>query len=251
MPDVTKRFSNRVADYVKYRPNYPASLIDYLFERTGLCPGAEIADIGSGTGIFTGQLLGRGMTVYAVEPNDEMRAAAEALLRSHERFRSVSGSAESTGLPDTCADLIVVAQAFHWFDASAARAEFARIGRPGAFTALIWNDRKVDTTPFLVAYERLLHELGTDYTEVNHRNVGDERLRAFYAGDYEAKTFPNEQQFDWEGLYGRAMSSSYVPGEGDPGHAAFVRGLRAIFDEYAVNGRVAFHYDSRLYLGRA
>ncbi|MBM3288706.1 MAG: class I SAM-dependent methyltransferase [Candidatus Hydrogenedentes bacterium] len=248
--DVTQRFSDRVENYIKYRPGYPEALLDCIVARAGLSQGSAVADIGSGTGIFAALLLARGVCAYAVEPNREMREAAERLLGADERFVSVAGSAERTGLGDASADAICVAQAFHWFDGARARAEFKRILRPGGVVALIWNDRKVDATPFLAAYDALLRTRGTDYEQVNHRNVDAARLSAFFgAGGYEEMVFANEQRFDWNGLYGRAMSSTYVPAKGSPGHDVFVTGLHEVFAAFAHDGAVAFEYDTRLYLG--
>jgi len=248
--DVTERFSDRVEQYVAHRPTYPAALVDRLVARAGLGEGSTIADVGSGTGIFAALLLARGLRVFAIEPNRAMREAAERLLGADGRFVSVDGSAESTGLEDASVDALCAAQAFHWFDPARARAEFSRILRPGGVVALIWNDRKVDSTPFLAAYDALLRTHGTDYVQVNHRNVDAGRLRSFFgAAGYTEDVFANQQRFDWEGLYGRAMSSSYVPAEGSPGYRPFIDGLREVFDRHANAGVVTFEYDARLYLG--
>jgi SAM-dependent methyltransferase len=248
--DVTKRFSNRVENYIKYRPSYPDALLNHLLDKMAKSGKGDVADIGSGTGIFTALLLARGVRVYAVEPNRGMREAAERLLGDRDRFVSIDGNAEATGLADASVDAITAAQAFHWFDAARARQEFIRILRPDGIVALIWNDRKVDSTPFLADYERLLRELGTDYEQVNHRNIDADRLRAFFGDSgYESSEFPNEQWFTWDGLYGRAMSSSYVPAEGNAGYGPFVTGLRRVFDTHARDGRVVFEYDTRMYVG--
>lgn len=248
--NVTERFSSRVSDYIKYRPGYPADLVDFLVREARLERGAPIVDVGSGTGIFSELLLRRGFTVYGVEPNREMRGAAERLLAGYSNFHSVDGTAESTGLPDACADVYVAAQAYHWFDAPRARAEAKRILKRGGLAALVWNDRKIDTTPFLAAYDELLRSHGTDYEQVNHRNVDASRLDAFFGpSGYRETVFPNAQHFDWEGLYGRAMSSSYVPAEGHPKHLEFTERLRHLFDVHADAERVTIEYDTRLFLG--
>lgn len=249
--DSTSRFSDRVADYIKYRPGYPADVFDTLVAECGLTPQSVVADFGSGTGILSAEFLARGNVVYGVEPNEAMRLAAELRHGADERFRSVDGTAENTTLPSACVDLITAGQAFHWFDIAAARKECLRILRPGGVVILLWNDREVDTTPFLIAYERLLLEDGIDYADVDHKNVTQEQLTAFFgATDFQKRAFPNEQRFDWEGLYGRAMSSSYVPPEGDERHPAFTRRLQAIYDEHAENGRVTVRYQTRMYFGR-
>lgn len=249
--DSTTRFSELVANYIKYRPGYPAEVFDTLVAESCLTPQSVVADLGSGTGILTAEFLARGNVVYAVEPNDAMRAAAEELFGASDRFRSVAATAEATTLPDASVDLVVAGQAFHWFDIVKTRAECVRILRPGGFTVLLWNDRETDTTPFLAEYEALLLEKGTDYASVDHKNVTPEQLATFFGQDgYRTRSFPNEQRFDWDGLYGRAMSSSYVPHDGDDGHSAFANGLRALFDTHADGGFVTVRYQTRMYLDR-
>lgn len=252
MPDdSTKRFSDRVDDYIRYRPGYPREAIALLEAEVGLGPGTFVADVGSGTGIFAEMLLRAGATVYGVEPNTEMRRAAERRLAACPRFRSVSGSAEATGLEDKSVDLVTAAQAFQWFHPESARAEFRRILRRDGWVALVWNDRKPDATPFLAGYEALLRTVSLDYEQVKHRNVDRARLTEFFQTDaYRTAVFPNAQHFDWQGLYGRAMSSSYVPAEGHPRHAEFAQVLRALYDRHNRDGRVEFLYDTRVYYAR-
>jgi SAM-dependent methyltransferase len=249
--DPTRRFTSRVENYIKYRPGYPPALIRLLAEQHGLTPRSVIADVGSGTGILARMLLEHGSEVYGVEPNREMREAGERLLAGFPRFHSVDAGAEATTLPDASVDLVTAAQAFHWFDRARARVEFARMLRPGGTVVLVWNDRRLESTPFLAAYERLLREYGTDYAEVNHTNITDEVIAAFFAGGALAThVLPNEQRFDLEGLRGRLLSSSYAPEEGHPRHLPMLDALAAIFDQHQQGGQVAFEYDTRVYCGR-
>jgi SAM-dependent methyltransferase len=246
--DSANRFSDRVADYIKYRPGYPASVFDTLVAEGCLTSQSVVADLGSGTGILSAEFLVRGNIVFGVEPNAAMREAAESLLGSNANFRSVDGSAEMTTLPDASVDLIVAGQAFHWFDIANTRTECLRIIRPGGVAALLWNDREIDSTPFLAAYEQLLLDKGTDYAAVDHKNVTTEQLAAFFGNErFQVRAFPNEQQFDWDGLYGRAMSSSYVPQEGDARHPVFTRGLKILFEQHAEDGHVTVRYQTRIY----
>ncbi|MDO3409831.1 class I SAM-dependent methyltransferase [Saccharibacillus sp. CPCC 101409] len=249
-PDSKARFSDRVEAYAKYRPGYPAEAVDYVCEAAGLSAGSAAADLGAGTGIFSKLLLERGVKVVAVEPNREMREAAEAALAGFEGFRSEDASAEATGLPDGSVDGIVCAQAFHWFDREAARIEFDRILKPGGRAALIWNARLTQGSAFLEQYEELLLRRGTDYSEVNHRNVSPDILHGFFKpGTLSEKRFPNRQTFDFEGLSGRVRSSSYVPAPGTPGYEPLMEELREIFDRNQENGRVFFDYETEVYIG--
>jgi SAM-dependent methyltransferase len=246
----TGRFSSRVENYVRYRPGYPSDVLRLLTEEAGFSPQAIVADIGSGTGISTKLFLDHGNTVYAVEPNDAMRAAAETLLRGEPRFHSVNGTAEETTLPAHGIDYIVAGQAFHWFDVEGTRREFLRILRPGGWVVLMWNTRKTDTTPFLRGYEKLLLDFGTDYQEVNHANVSPEVLKRFFGTTPRYRALPNEQIFDLAGLTGRLLSSSYVPGEDDPRHGPMLAALAQLFAAHEQGGHVRFEYDTELYFGR-
>lgn len=248
--DPRDRFSDRVENYVRYRPGYPVEAIEFVIRETGLKSGAMIADIGSGTGISAAMFLGRGYQVSAVEPNDAMREAADRLLAGHADFHSVSGSAEHTTLAGGSVDLIVAAQAFHWFDTPGTRAEFSRILKPAGHIALIWNERLTDSSPFLRDYEQLLLRHGTDYANVRHENVDHEAISRFFRSGCQQAVFPNSQSFDFEGLKGRLLSSSYAPPAGHPGHEPMLLELGRIFDRHQAGGRVRFDYDTRVYLGR-
>lgn len=248
--DATQRFSDRVADYRRYRPGYPPQLADDFIADGILKPGATIADIGSGTGILARVFLERGCVVIGVEPNAAMRAAGDEELGSFSGFRSVAGTAESTMLPAQSVDLITAAQAFHWFNRDEAKREFRRILRSGGICAILWNNRRTDTTPFLVAYDKLLRDFATDYKDVNHANITDEMLAGFFAPHpMRKRTYPNQQVFDFEGLKGRLLSSSYAPQSGHPSHAPMLVRLAAIFEMHQKNGQISFDYETEVYTG--
>ncbi len=248
--DSTTRFSSRVDDYIKYRPHYPIEIIDLLADKCGMTPESVIADIGSGTGILTKLFLENGNPVVGVEPNLEMREAGEHYLAEYARFTSLDGTSEATRLPAHAMDFVIAGQAFHWFDQTKSRAEFLRILKEDGWVVLVWNDRRVDTTPFLRDYETLLQEFGTDYNEINHKNVQDKAVfTAFFGAPPMEATFDNVQQFDFDGLLGRLNSSSYVPARDDPRHEAMVRRAREIFTARQKNGTVAFEYDTRVFYG--
>lgn len=248
--DSTLRFSDRVENYAKYRPSYPSEVLDLLQAECGLKAGSSVADVGSGTGISARLLLDRGFKVFGVEPNDAMREYAEQDLASNPHFESVAGQAESTGLEARSIDLVLAAQAFHWFDRERFRAECLRILKPGGWTTLIWNNRQTHTE-FLRKYDELLQTGGVDYGRVDHRNITREQIQEFY-GSAEVRfvTFPNRQLFGWEGLLGRVLSSSYVPLPGDERYEPMVTGLMKLFEAYQVDGQVPFEYETEVHYGQ-
>jgi SAM-dependent methyltransferase len=250
--DSKSRFSSRVDNYVRYRPGYPPGVIQTLQNNCGLVSTSIIADIGSGTGLLAQEFLKLGCTVYGVEPNREMRLAGERLLADYSGFISRDGSAEETGLPDACADFVTAGQAFHWFDPNRARIELRRIARPGAWAALVWNERRTDSTPFLRDYEALLLHYSKDYVAINHRNTeqNPDTIPNFFGGAYNLERFENLQLFDYKGLEGRLLSSSYAPETGQAGHAAMLIELKAIYNRHQQNDRVAVEYETHLYYGR-
>lgn len=247
--DPTQRFSSRVDNYILYRPGYPPGVLDLLKRECGLSADTVVADIASGTGIWTQWLLSNGNPVFGVEPNEEMRRAGEKFLQSYPRFTSVAGTAEQTTLPDQRVEIVTAAQAAHWFQREPARREFVRILKPGGWTVLLWNERRTDSTDFLRAYEQLLLDFGTDYKEVRHERTTAE-IRDFFApSPYREETFKAQQQFDYEGLQGRLLSSSYTPPAGHQKHEPMLKQLRRIFDEYQFDGQVALEYDTRVFYG--
>jgi SAM-dependent methyltransferase len=247
----TTRFSDRVDDYVRYRPDYPVALLDWLQREQGVDRHWRVADVGAGTGISSKMFLDAGYRVTAVEPNAPMRGAAEQWLRRYDRFDAVDGRAGATKLADASVDLVTVAQAFHWFDEAAARREFARILRPQGLVAIWWNSRRLTGTRFLEGYEALLRRFGTDYTSVAERYADDAHMRDWFGAGYRGSArFGHGQRLDFDALRGRLMSSSYAPQAGHPQHEPMLQALRELFDNCAEDGTVSFDYDTRIFAGQ-
>ena len=247
----TQRFSGRVENYARYRPSYPPEALDLLESECGLSPGATVADVGSGTGILSRLLLERGAFVYGVEPNREMREAAERLLSEYERFTSVAGSAEDTPLPNSSVDLITAGQAFHWFDHEAARREFGRILAPGGHVAIIWNSPSYEASEFMGDYRRILEEFGTDYKRVTRLGADKEPPASFFGDDgFASRTFDYSQTLGLEALKGRLLSSSFVPGPDEPQSGPMLEELTRVFESRQSGGGVVFEYETRAFYGR-
>lgn len=245
-----ERFSSRVENYARYRPGYPSAIVDLLKEECALTPNSMIADVGSGTGKLSELFLANGNTVLGVEPNAAMRAAAESILAGSPTFRSVDGTAESTTLDDASVDFIIAGQAFHWFDVQKAKDEFKRILKPNGWVVVIWNERLIDTTAFLRAYEQLLLTYGTDYQDVRHENAEPTMNEFFAPKQPRFAQFPTHQTFDSEAIRGRLLSSSYTPVPSSPHFQPMLAELESIFNKYQENGLVRFDYDTRVFYER-
>ena len=248
--DPTRRFSSRVDGYARYRPKYPPAVLALLERECGLTPEAVVADIGSGTGIFSKLLLDFGCQVFGVEPNREMRQAGENFLAGYPRFHSTEGRAEETTLPDKSADFVTAGQAFHWFDQPRAREEFRRILRPPGWVALVWNER-LTTGTFLEGYENLLLHYSPEYPKVDHRQVHNSTMDDFFgAGLWRKATITHAQKWDLDGTLGLLRSASYAPLPGTPEYDGITAELTKLFEQCHVAGKVAFEYETQLWWGR-
>jgi ubiquinone/menaquinone biosynthesis C-methylase UbiE len=248
--DAKQRFSSRVADYVRFRPGYPAEALTLLRTACGLRPGHVVADVGSGTGFLSELFLKNGNRVYGVEPNEAMRKAGEEYLASYDSFVSVDASAETTTLNDASIDFVTAGQAFHWFEPVTARSEFQRILKPSGWVVVMWNDRQRDT-PFASAYEELLVKYGTDYKRVREAYPEMHAMEEFFVGGtVSQRDLPNTQEMDGEGLAGRLRSSSYAPQEGQPNYAPMMAALEELFRAHEVDGNVRMEYTTHVYFGR-
>jgi SAM-dependent methyltransferase len=241
----TGRFTDRVADYVRHRPTYPQGAIDAVLEGLGGARGLAAADVGAGTGISSRLLARRGVRVTAIEPNEAMRRAGEAEGTPGVEWRN--GTAEATGMGDSAVDLVLCAQAFHWFEPGAALREFHRILKMEGRLAIMWNCRD-RSDRFTAAYCRAIAEIGGESrVETKEFDAGTVAQSGLF-GPVRMSVFPNEQRLDMEGLIGRALSASYSPKSG-PGHERLLQSLRDLHGRCADGaGMVTLRYRTEVYL---
>lgn len=246
-----KQFDGLGKIYAKFRPSYPENFINYLYSTARITRDSIVADVGSGTGILTEQLLLKGSKVFAVEPNDNMRDIAEKNLNRFTEFVSVSATAENTKLLDNSIDFITVAQAFHWFDKQAFKKECQRILKPGGKVILVWNSRD-EKSQLIQANEEINKKYCTDFkgfsggiSDVIENNAFDD----FFTGKFEVCVFDNPLEFDENGFIGRNLSSSYAPKEHDDRYDAYVLELKAVFEAYNKNGILIMPNFTRSYVG--
>jgi len=243
--DPTRRFSQRVEDYIRYRPSYPPDVTALLGRECGLRHGASVADIGCGTGILTRLLLEAGAEVFGVEPNAGMRQASARILAANPCFHAIDGRAEATTLADAAVDLVTASQAFHWFDADRARIEFRRILKPRGWVALIWNERLRNDGGFMDGYEAAIREYAPEHPRIRPDDIG----HFFLGGAWQLARFSNQQHFDRAGLRGRLASSSYAPLPGTPEFQILTEALDRLFDAWQSGGLVTVLYETSVYYG--
>jgi ubiquinone/menaquinone biosynthesis C-methylase UbiE len=245
--ETAERFNKRVQNYVKYRPQYPPEMLELFRQEMNLTKSSAIADIGSGTGISARVFLENDNQVIGIEPNQLMRDASKEYLSDYSNFKVVNGTAENTTLADKSIDLIIAAQAFHWFNNAKTLKEFRRILKENGFVALIWNERQLQANKFLINYEQFLIEFGTDYTQVRHDTINKKTLQDFFEKEIHSATYSNSQTLDFEGLLGRTLSSSYMPSEENPRFNEMKKSLKRLFAEYAEKGRITILYNTNIF----
>ena len=238
--DVTERFTGRAEAYARARPDYPTTLLGLL----SIGPDSAVADLGSGTGIFSRLLLKSGATVSAVEPNDDMRKMAETTLGREPNFHSIDGTAEATTLPNDSVDLVTAAQAFHWFDRERTGVEMRRILKPKGRVALIWNDRSLDANPFHRAFEAILCRFEA-YRKLQGKADRVEDFDALFGkGRWSRQRIANDQALDEDGLIARVRSTSYAPSD-----ESFIDEMRELFKRDAPNGTIVIQYQTVIISG--
>jgi len=249
--DVTKKFSGREKLFARFRPGYPPEYIDYLISECNLQKGSKIADIGSGTGKLTLELLERSLNVIAVEPNDDMRLVAEGFYKIYPNATSVNATAERTGITSNSIDLVTVGQAFHWFNPDNFKLECQRILKPGGLVALVWNSRVTGSD-----FENECAKINSLYCPDFKGFPGGKTIAAegafshFYRdGIYSFKEFPNNLNYDLDGFIGRSLSASYAPKENDKNYKSYLNALKDLFERYKKDGIISFPNITRSYLG--
>lgn len=241
----TQRFATRAADYSAARPGYPSEVLSFIKQLCQLGTHADIADVGSGTGIFSKLLLDQGYHVFGIEPNQAMRQTAEQNLAAYSAFTSLAGQAEQTGLADDSVNLVTVAQAYHWFDPEPTTTEFLRILKPGGTICLLWNLRD-NQSDWMRDYEQLLIDFGTDYLTVAPEHTIT-AITHFNQRPLSKAYFANQQRLNRQQLTSRLLSCSYIPSEDHPDFQAMMDRLESIYQRHQQNGWVTFLYQTHCY----
>jgi ubiquinone/menaquinone biosynthesis C-methylase UbiE len=247
MPDNTRRFTGRAADYDRYRQRYPTEeILASLREWCGLTTTQVVADIGAGTGMLAEVFLANGNRVLAVEPNPDMRDQMRPAVEQHlaapmPQLEIIDATAEATTLPTASINIVAVGRAFHWFDKDRALAEFRRILKPQGWVTLIaaGADRDAKDPAYraqIDAYGDLMAAHGTDYERVRSGYRAYENMDLLFDGEIHQAQIPGLQQVDWQSFSGNARSLSVTPPPDSSGYAAFEKALHEYFDFFSTDG---------------
>jgi SAM-dependent methyltransferase len=233
-PDWAHSFGGVAAAYERGRPTYPAEAVRWLVGDTP----ATVLELGSGTGKLTRVMVELGHDVHATDPDAAMLAQLEAALPG---VRTVVASAEDIPLGDESVDVVIAAQAFHWFDLDRALPEIARVLRPGGRIALVWNQRN-EKIPWV-------RKLGNVIGRQDHLDEPAEAL--IYSelfGFVEDKTFSHWQTVDRQSIQDLVLSRSNVAVLDDEGRAAKLAEVLALYDDYGrgMDG-MQLPYDTRCF----
>ncbi len=237
------RFSDRAADYVKYRPSYPSVAIDKILEGWSSPSQLVAADIGAGTGISSRLLAQRGVRVIAIEPNQQMRQAAQ----SHPLVEFRDATAEATSLADTSVDLVACFQSFHWFNPQPTLLEFHRIVKSSGRLAVVWNERDRHDE-FTANYTQIVQRASNNHPAEQRRVAVEPLLTSLLFPNVQQYTFAYRQNLDLAGLIGRAMSTSYIPRTGEA-HQQLISNLQQLYESNCDhNGRVYLSYRTIVFI---
>ena len=239
--DTTHAFDGKAEAYARHRLDYSPVAIEAITAIAGLGKASVIADLGAGTGMLTRHFAERVGRVFAIEPNNDMRALALASLGQHASLRMMNGTAQQTGLPDHSVDAVLAGRALQWFDPVPAQAEMRRILRPGGWLIVV-------RTPVTDAYSSAaLERLRDERISRHNRNARHHRPQAdvgdyFGGGNYIRLAYPCAAQETWLEFLGRLHSLSFSPQPGDAKYAGFERAAREIFDGGTVDGLLRVEY---------
>ena len=243
----TNRFDGKGEIYAKARPNYALELFDYFKNNLNIPDRSVFADIGSGTGIFTEQLLNCGYKVFAVEPNDDMRKRAEDKLSKAANFVSVNGNDADMKLPDNSVDYVTTAQAFHWFDSEAFKSECRRVLKPGGEVIIVYNSRD-EKAACIKALAELRHKYNPEFHGFSN-GISNEKCIAFFDGKCRVFRTDNTQTYDLPGYINRVLSSSYSLREGDNRYSEYLEEINEIFNTFSTDGYIDVPTETVAYIG--
>lgn len=245
-----KIFDAKGSIYAKSRPAYPEELFDYLLKCNMIDTSMTVADIGSGTGIFSTQMSSFVGKLFAVEPNEDMREKAEVRFRDRSNIVSVDGTAEATRLENASVDLITVAQAFHWFDRAAFKSECQRILKENGKVFLVWNDR--DTRSIIIQANFAVNAKYCPNFKGSSNGIdfSKDGFKDFFEGDFGMLEFEFHLVYDKGAFLSRNLSSSYAPKATDNHYDEYIEALSEVFDKYSENGIIDYPYITRCYIGK-
>lgn len=238
-----------VENYVRCQPSYPKKLLDYLYNDSGFSRESVIADIGSGTGLFTRLLLERGSRVVAIEPDTHMREVAERLLGDEfMRFVSLCATAENTTLFGESVHHIICANSLQRFSSDECKKEFARILKPEGKVVLIWNSYDYEDELTFEYHKLLGRWRSSDYndTEEYHHRLAQNLLGTH---TYTYTSFQNPQLVDMDGFRSKFLTNDNLPSQYDTCYSEMMNELIRLFENFSSCSRVQICYRTETFTG--
>lgn len=221
MTDPSLSFGSVAAAYDRGRPGYPREAVEWLLGPTPV----SVLELGAGTGKLTELMVSLGHDVFATDPDDKM---LDILSERLPDVRATVGTAEQIPAPDSSADVVIVAQAFHWFDLDKALPEIVRVLRPGGRLALIWNhfDTRI---PWVKRLQATLSEPPS--TEGAARSVKAADDSGLFSA-IDDTTFKHWQTINQESIFDLANSRSKISTLPEDERNARLAAAKALYDEY-------------------
>ena len=244
IPEEAARGFQQGADaYERGRPGYPPEAVRWLCRELALGPGRIVLDVAAGTGKLTRELVPTGATVVAVEPVPAMRAVLERVVPE---ATALDGTAEALPVADASVDAIVVASAFHWFEAAAAAAEFHRVLRPGGRLALLWNRRRLDQ-PLQRAVDDVIGPYRRRPSRPSRERWREPLESAGLFTPAAEREVPFEQVLDVDRFVDRFTSISFVAALPESERASVIERLRSLAAG-AAEQPLRLGYETEVYL---
>lgn len=242
-------FDTKSKFYSKYRPKYSNEFIRYIDLKYFKDKSKAIADIGCGTGILTKQILDCGLKVFGVEPNEEMLNEARGYLKEYESFTPINATAENTTLEDNSIDIIVVGQAFHWFNLELFKKECQRILKDDGVVILVWNrkckgDMELDRKKIVEKYRSISDSFNCSWDE------REEGIAKFFDNNFIKLEFDNPLIETLEEFLGRTLSASHAITTADPRIEEYIDEWKKFFNKYQKQKEIKTENTTIAFIGK-
>ena len=247
--DNINKFNKMQNDYSKYRPNYSNEAIEYILNLQNVDNEFKVADIGAGTGKLSLPFVKRGLKLYGIEPNKDMYEKLLENMKEYSDFFGILGYSEKTYLDNKSIDLIVVGQAFHWFNIDEFKIECKRVLKDDSYIAILYNNG--DYSKEVI---NKIHELSRRYCPEYKGSSGglynNEDIFNNFFKEYNKIIFKNDYKLTLDQFIGLNFSASYAPKENEENHDIYLSKLEEVFNTYQEDGYLTMPNNTILRIGK-